>query len=104
MKVFLIEETGAAIQTLFRDYGYVADPHGAVGWLALSRWLEKHPDQAGIFLETAHPVKFPDTVQQFTGKPVKIPESIKALFAKKKNSQTMEADYISFREILMAKL
>ncbi len=96
------EETGAAIRTLFRDFGYVADPHGAVGWLALNRWLEKHPDQKGIFLETAHPVKFPDAVQQFTDKPVEIPDSIKSLFTKKKNARTMEADYKSFREILIA--
>jgi threonine synthase len=78
------EETGAAIRTLFREFGYVADPHGAVGWLALNRWLEKHPDQAGIFLETAHPVKFPDAVQQFTGKPVEPPDSIKPCSLKRK--------------------
>jgi len=97
------EETGAAIQTLFRDYGYVADPHGAVGWLALDRWLKDHPRQAGFFLETAHPVKFPDTVQQFTGRPVAIPDSIQALFTKKKNSMTMEADYNVFRTLLLLK-
>ena len=97
------EETGTAIRTLFREFGYVADPHGAVGWLALKRWLENHPDQAGIFLETAHPVKFPDTVEKFTGKPVEIPDSIRNLFNKKKNAVVMEADYGTFREILMAK-
>jgi len=97
------EETGAAIQTLFREYGYVADPHGAVGWLALDRWLKDHPRQAGFFLETAHPVKFPDTVQQFTGRPVAIPDSIQALFTKKKNSVTMEADYNVFRTLLLLK-
>ena len=53
------EETGEAIRTIYREYGYQADPHGAVGWLALNRWLERHPGQSGIFLETAHPVKFP---------------------------------------------
>jgi threonine synthase len=98
------EETGAAIQALFHEYGYVADPHGAVGWLALRRWLESHPDQEGIFLETAHPVKFPDTVQKFTGRPVVIPDSIQALFTKKKNSTTMDADYSVFKKLLMSKL
>lgn len=95
------EETGTAIGSLFREFGYVADPHGAVGWLALKRWLENHPDQEGIFLETAHPVKFPDAVQKFTGKPVEIPDSIRNLFNKKKNALLMEADYGTFREILM---
>ena len=97
------EETGSAIRTLFQEFGYVADPHGAVGWLALNRWLENHPGQAGIFLETAHPVKFPDAVQQFTGEPVKLPDSIKTLMSKKKNAQVMEASYESFREILISR-
>jgi threonine synthase len=95
------EETGAAIQTLYREFGYLADPHGAVGWLALSRWLENHPDQKGIFLETAHPVKFPDTVEEFTGKPVHIPDSVQALFGKKRTSVKIKADYTIFREILL---
>lgn len=94
------EETGVAIQTLFRDHHYTADPHGAVGWLALQRWLEQHPEQKGIFLETAHPVKFPDAVQQFTNKQVEVPHSIQALFGKKKNAIQIEADYKSFVDIL----
>jgi threonine synthase len=94
-------ETGAAIQTLYRDFGYLADPHGAVGWLALSRWLEYHPGQEGIFLETAHPVKFPDTVEKFSGIPVHIPESVHALFSKKRTSAKIKADYNVFRKKLL---
>jgi threonine synthase len=95
------EETGAAIQTLYRDSGYLADPHGAVGWLALNRWLKNHPDQEGIFLETAHPVKFPDTVEKFSGKQVHIPDSVQALFSKKKKSEKIQADYNVFRKKLL---
>jgi threonine synthase len=95
------EETGAAIQTIYRDYGYLADPHGAVGWLALYRWLERNPDQEGIFLETAHPVKFPDVVEKFTGDPVQIPESVRALFSKKKTSIKIQADYSTFKKELL---
>lgn len=95
------EETGRAIHTLYRDFGYLADPHGAVGWLALNRWLKNHPQQEGIFLETAHPVKFPDTVEKFSGKPVLIPESVKELFNKKKTSAKIKADYATFREELL---
>jgi threonine synthase len=94
-------ETGAAIQTLYRDFGYLADPHGAVGWLALNRWLENHHGQQGIFLETAHPVKFPDTVEKFSGKPVHIPESVQALFSKKRTSVKIKADYSVLRETLL---
>ncbi len=95
------KETGAAIETLYRDFGYLADPHGAVGWLALNRWLKNHPEQEGIFLETAHPVKFSDTVAKFSGKPVLVPESIKKLFSKKKTSVKIKADYAIFREELL---
>ncbi len=95
------EETGAAIETLYRDFGYQADPHGAVGWLALNHWLKNHPEQEGIFLETAHPVKFPDIVEKFSGKSVLFPESVQELFSKKKTSVKIIPDYTIFREKLL---
>ncbi len=95
------EETGAAIKAIYSDYGYMADPHGAVGWLALHRWLERHPGREGIFLETAHPVKFPDTVEKFAGRPVNIPAAVGDLFSKKKVSIKMQPDYDTFRKILL---
>jgi threonine synthase len=95
------EETGAAINSLYQDYKYMADPHGAVGWLALQRWLDNHPDEEGIFLETAHPVKFPDTVEKFSGGRVNIPESVQNLFSKKRASEKISADYPTFKEKLL---
>jgi threonine synthase len=95
------EETGAAIQSIFRNFKYLADPHGAVGWLALNRWLDRHPGQKGIFLETAHPVKFPGTVEKFTGSPVKVPEIVQDLFSKEKISYKMKPEYEVFKEMLM---
>jgi threonine synthase len=96
------EETAAAIQTIYRDFGYMADPHGAVGWLALSRWLEKHPDQQGIFLETAHPVKFPEVVEKYTGHSIQVPESVKALYGKRKISTKIRVDYGTFKKELLS--
>jgi threonine synthase len=95
------EETGAALRTIYRDFGYLADPHGAVGWLSLTRWLEKHPGEEGIFLETAHPVKFPDTVEKYTGSKVSIPDSVESLFGKKKISVKMKPDYEVFKKMLL---
>ncbi len=95
------EETGDAIRTLYNRYGYLSDPHGAVGWLALNRWLEKNPQDEGFFLETAHPVKFPDTVEKFSGVPVQIPEAVRYLFSKKKTALKMPVDYQVFREYLL---
>src|SRR5450432_2111181 len=96
------QETGEALASIYHLYKYQADPHGAVGWLALNRWLEKHPDESGIFLETAHPVKFPEVVEQFSGHSVVIPESVSELFEKKKSSVKMAADYQLFRKELLA--
>jgi threonine synthase len=95
------EETGSAIQTLYRDFGYLADPHGAIGWLALNRWLLEHPGDQGIFLETAHPVKFPDSVEKFAGVSAQVPESIRELFGKNKISVKIRADYAVFKEQLL---
>ncbi|HZK63908.1 MAG TPA: threonine synthase [Puia sp.] len=97
------EETGAAISSIHHKYNYIADPHGAIGWLALDRWLEKHPGDRGIFIETAHPVKFPEVVERFTGFPVEIPEEIESLLGKKKTSVRMKADYQAFKELLLHK-
>jgi threonine synthase len=97
------EETGNAIKTIFRNHGYLADPHGAVGWLALQRWLDKHPGQQGIFLETAHPVKFPDVVAKYSGHAVEVPEAVQALYGRKKMSVMIKPDYQSFKEELVGK-
>lgn len=80
------EETLAAIKRIQESYNYLADPHGAVGFLALERYLEGHPSQKGFFLETAHPVKFPDAIRMATDAEVAIPESVKALLEADKES------------------
>ena len=71
----------------------MADPHGAVGFLALQRWLDKHPGNKGFFLETAHPVKFPDAIEQATGMQVPIPESLTPLLRRDKKSVLLGATF-----------
>jgi threonine synthase len=96
------EQTGAALHDLYEKDAYQADPHGAVGWLALTRWLKTHPGGKGIFLETAHPVKFPQTVEKFTGIPVAVPFSVQTLYAKKKTSFRIDRNYGGFRKYLLS--
>jgi len=55
---FSDHETLDAIQELFRNFNYLADPHGAVAYLGLKKSLEKYPLKNGCFIETAHPIKF----------------------------------------------
>jgi threonine synthase len=85
-------DTKSTIAEVFRKENYVLDPHGAVGFLALQRYLNNHPDQKGFFLETAHPSKFYDVIEPVIKQPVQIPDSIKVLLKQKKNSIKMKAN------------
>lgn len=71
---------------------YLLDPHGAVGYYALEAYLHNHPKEKGYFLETAHPVKFPEAVVQATGKEVPLPASIAPLMDLEKKSTLMNPD------------
>ena len=81
------DETKKAIKELFDDHNYMADPHGAVGYLGLKDYLaQEQDDQFGVFLETAHPVKFLDVVEDTLKTTVPVPERIAALMEKEKQS------------------
>ena len=62
----------------------MAEPHGVVGYLGLKTELQKHPDAVGIFLETAHPIKFLDVVQPILEIVLPIPSQIAAVLNKEK--------------------
>ena len=96
------EETTAAIHSLWKDYHYLADPHGAVGALALQRYLDENPGQKGIFLETAHPVKFYNTVEPVIGKAIPQPDSVSALAHKQKQSKKMGTRYSDLKDFLLS--
>lgn len=95
------EETTRVIGEVFGKNGYMLDPHGAVGFLALQRYLAEHPGLKGMFLETAHPVKFPETVEKHTGVKPAIPAEVGAIMARKKVSQPMKASYAELRQYLL---
>lgn len=83
---FTDDETRKAILKIHNSSGYIADPHGAVGYLGLKKYQETHPDTYGIFLETAHPIKFLDVVEETIGKSLKIPPQIEKVMDKEKKS------------------
>jgi threonine synthase len=83
---FTDKETKEAMVKLYNDFTYVADPHGAVGYLGLKKFQETHPDTYGIFLETAHPVKFLDVVEDTIRENIDLPESIVKVMGKKKKA------------------
>jgi len=98
------EETMSTIKEVYESSKYVLDPHGAVGYLSLKRFLEKHPNRKGIFLETAHPVKFPDAVENATGKKIDLPTSINAIMDLEKRSLVIKPEFESLKHFLVSDL
>ena len=94
------EETRVALKEIHQTSGYVADPHGAVGYLGLKDYLKNHPDKYGVFLETAHPVKFLDTVEETLDIKVEVPERLKETLSKTKKSTEIN-DYQGLKKILI---
>lgn len=83
---FTDTETREALKSIYNDCTYIADPHGAVGYLGLKKFQETHPDTYGIFLETAHPVKFLDTVEETIRENIELPNTIASIMDKEKKS------------------
>lgn len=94
-------ETETTIKDVYNEFGYTLDPHGAVGYVSLKKYLETHSGQRGIFLETAHPVKFPDAVEKNTGNKIKIPESIQHVMTQDKKSVVIKPSYEELRDFLL---
>ncbi len=85
------EIIGKTIAEVSAEHGYTCDPHGAVGYAALNDNLQT--GENGLFLETAHPAKFIDTVERFVGKKIEIPERLAKFLNGKKQSVVIEKDY-----------
>ncbi|RYG03318.1 MAG: pyridoxal-phosphate dependent enzyme, partial [Chitinophagaceae bacterium] len=96
------DDTRKAIKDVNDQKGYLLDPHGAVGYLALQRYLATHPDDAGIILETAHPVKFFDVVEPVIGEKIPHPEAIKKIAGLEKKSTVIGGEYAHLKEFLLS--
>ncbi|MBP4142304.1 threonine synthase [Flavobacterium sp. P4023] len=83
---FSDEETLEAMKTIYNTNGYIAEPHGAVGYLGLKKELQNHKNAIGIFLETAHPIKFLHTVEPTLNVKLPIPTQIESVLNKEKVS------------------
>ncbi len=94
------EQTKMCLKEVYERTGYVLDPHGAVAYLGLKEY-QKENDVVGIFLETAHPAKFLETVENTLEKKIEIPEKLQAFMQNKKLSLEMGKDYEGFRTFLL---
>ncbi len=97
------EETKTTIKKVYEKYHYLTDPHGAVAYLALQRYLGQHPGQQGIFLETAHPVKFYDVVEPVIGETIPLPPVVQDMITLDKQSHLVEANYEALRSFLQSR-
>lgn len=93
------EQIRETVRQVYDETGYLLDPHGACGYRALAKGLA--PDEVGVFLETAHPAKFLQTVEGIIGRKVEIPEKLQAFMRGTKQSIPMSKDFASFKEYLM---
>lgn len=93
-------EIADTVASVLAEEGYQLDPHGAVGYRALSENLK--PGETGVFLETAHPAKFKDTVEGITGKEVAIPGRLAAFMLGEKKSLPLPASFPELRTLLLS--
>jgi threonine synthase len=87
------------IREVKAETGYVCDPHGACGYRALQEGLKA--GEVGVFLETAHPAKFKDTVDGILGGNLEIPAKLKAFMQGTKQSVPMSKDFADFKQFLL---
>jgi threonine synthase len=93
-------ETCQSMNRLQVDFAYQADPHGAVAYLGLKKYQEDN-ECTGIFLETAHPAKFPDEVERATNIKVVIPDTLKKLMVLEKKSVKIPDSFTYLKSMLM---
>ena len=97
---FSDDETKTALDKIYSNSGYIADPHGAVGYLGAKAYLSNHPNTQVIFLETAHPTKFLDVVEDVISKKIELPPQIKAVIDQQKQA-TFVKDYEEFKSFML---
>ncbi|WP_111307164.1 threonine synthase [Confluentibacter sediminis] len=86
---FTDDETREALKEIYTTYNYVADPHGAVGYLGCKTYLKERPESHCVFLETAHPTKFLDVVEEVIKEKQPLPRQIQSVMGKEKVAVTI---------------
>ena len=94
------EQIADTMRQVYKTTGYVCDPHGACGFRALSERLRD--GETGVFLETAHPAKFKQTVDSILSSDIEIPAKLQAFMKGKKQSVAMSSDFKAFKQFLLS--
>ena len=93
------EQIAETMRICLGETRYLLDPHGACGYRALQEGLQE--GETGIFLETAHPAKFKETVEGIISRPIEIPAKLAAFMEGTKQSIQMTNDFADFKQYLM---
>ena len=96
-------ETRQTIRSAYEQHGLLLEPHGAVGWAGLQKYLAREgvePDQLYISLETAHPAKFPEEIRAILGFDPPLPPSLEGLETQKESFSLMANEYRAFKDYL----
>lgn len=91
-------KTKKAVKEIHDKFQYIMDPHGAVGYLALAEYQKENPETTGVILETAHPSKFIEDVEDILNKKIEIPTRLAKLANEPKSSIKMSTSYIDFKD------
>ena len=98
------EATRATIRTAYERHATILEPHRAVGWAGLWRYLDAHPQQkqtTAISLETAHPAKFPEEIRALVGIEPDVPASLQGLDTRAESYHALDSDYGAFKDFLI---
>jgi threonine synthase len=90
----------AEIGRVYREHGYLLDPHSAIAWLALSEYLATQHEARGIFVATAHPAKFREVVEPAIGQSVRLPAVLADAIQRPRHAVAMDVDYRTLASFL----
>jgi threonine synthase len=95
--------TKETIHSTYKRYNVMLEPHGAVAWYGLEKYLEEDPSDSNelcVSFETAHPAKFPEEIKSILHISPEVPKSLAGLDKLKEDYETIDADYSSLYRLL----
>jgi len=92
-------EIKVVVKNVFEKTGYMCDPHGACGYKALEEYLSGN--EVGVFLETAHPAKFTETMEEIIGKgKIPLPQKLADFMKGERKVISLNKDFAGFKAFL----
>ena len=95
------DQTRQTIASVYRDHGYILDPHGAVAYAGLTEYLQSSPSATGVAFATAHPAKFMQTVEEQIGTSVPMPPQLATFEQRTKQATPIKNSFEALKEVLI---